>query len=184
VLVFGAFEDRAHADKYLESRFPRSGFAIGLGIGPGFFLGMGDYDDLLGVGLASSVRLGTTAGPRSLLVLQLDSVAYLAEYVHEETTETKTHTNIHSTLTLGGQYYARELLWIKAGMGLSTIAKRKELGAKIETLSKGFGVMTSCGYDAFHRGSFALGIEATLAVGIYGDGVIVQLGANLAANWY
>ena len=86
-------------------------------------------------------------------------------------------------MTLAGQYYPREVLWFKTGVGLATLAERKE-GAASKTLSKGVAVIVSGGYDALHRGSLTGSIEATLAAGIYGDGVISQLGISFALSWY
>lgn len=169
---------RASADQYLERDHPRDGFAIGLGVGPGFFLGMAGHGELLGVGVASSLRLGSTAGANSLVIVQLDSVAYLAADATDEK-----HTNVHSTLSLGFQYYLRELLWMKSGVGVATLAERQTEGAT-ETLSKGLALMGAVGYDAFRRGSIVVDLEVTLGVGIYGDGAIAELGTAIALNWY
>jgi hypothetical protein len=169
----------ARADEYLESKTGRSGFAIGFGIGPGVFGGAGEFGDLLGTGVDATLRVGTSAGPKTLWILQIDSVAYLAEDVTEEK-----HTNVHSTLTLGMQYYFRDLLWCKGGAGVATIAERQKRGAEAETLSTGGAVMASCGFDAVRRGSLVLDVESTLGTGIYADGVISQFGVKLALNWY
>ncbi len=177
-LLFAA-GSQARADENLESRYPHQGFAIGGGIGPGFFLGMGAHDSLRGAGLAASLRVGTTAGPRSLLVLQIDNVAYLAEDVTE-----KTHTNAHSTFTLAGQYYLRDLLWMKLGLGISTLAERHKDTGDNQTLAKGFALAGSIGWDALRRHSFVLDLEVNLGTGIYRHGAITQLGIVTALNWY
>lgn len=176
----------ARADEYLESNTGRSGFAIGLGAGPGLFAGGGEYGELLGTGVDSSLRIGTSAGPRTLWILQLDSVAYLAEdeVVDPGEEERKTHTNIHSTLTLGMQYYVRDVFWCKGGVGVASIAQRQQRGAEAETLSSGLGLMTSCGYDVYRRYSLALDVESGLGLGIYSDGAIAQFGVKMALNWY
>jgi len=187
-LAFGFLVLAAHAveaDEYLESDTGRSGFAIGFGLGPGLFAGGGEYGDLLGTGVDTSLRIGTSAGPRTLWILQLDSVAYLAEdEVTNPPSDSTTHTNIHSTLTLGMQYYVREVLWCKGGAGMASIAQRQQRGSKNETLSSGFGLMASCGMDFYRRHSLALDVESAFGLGIYSDGAIGQFGVKMALNWY
>ncbi len=178
LLVVIGHSATANADENLEPKHPRDGFMIGLGAGPGFFLGMAGHGELLGVGAAFSLRVGSTAGANSLVILQLDNVAYLAADATDEK-----HTNVHSTLTVGFQRYLRELVWMKSGVGIATLAERQTEGTT-ETLSEGLALMGALGYDALHRGSIVLDLEVNLGVGIYGDGAIAELGAAIAINWY
>jgi len=175
----------ARADEYLETNTGRSGFALGFGVGPGLFAAAGDYGNLLGVGVATTLRIGTSAGPRSLWLLQFDSVAYLAEdEVSDPGEEAETHTNIHSMVTLNMQYYVRDVAWCKGGAGIASLAERQERGSETKNLSSGFGVLASCGFDAYRRYSLALDVESSLGMGIYSDGVIWQFGLMMALNWY
>ncbi len=182
----------ARADEYLEPENGRSGFALGFGVGPGLFAGGGDYGELLGSGVFTTLRIGTSAGPRMLWLLQLDSVAYLAEdeVVDPPQEDRPTHTNIHSTLTVAMQYYLREGIWCKGGAGVASIAERQakedveEGESRSQTISSGLGLMTSFGFDLYRRYSLALDVEAGLGLGIYSDGVIGQLGVRMALNWY
>jgi hypothetical protein len=169
----------ARADEYLESNTGRGGFAIGMGVGPGVFAGAGEHGDLLGGGVASSLRVGTSAGPRMLWLLQIDSVAYLAA---DEYGEEDLHTNIHSMFTLNMQGYLSGIAWCKGGAGIARLVERQEQADEAE--SSGFGAVASCGFDFYKRGSIALDVESALGLAIYSDGVIAQFGLMLALNRY
>lgn len=129
IAVVGWNAGEARADEYLEDDFPRAGFMIGAAAGPGVFAGK---DELLGVGGAFGLRVGTTAGERFLWLLQLDSVGYLAE---KPLTLEKV-TNFHTTFTLAGQYYLRPVMWLQAGVGTASLAEEDPSGNR-KRLSSG-----------------------------------------------
>lgn len=177
-----AWAQAARADDYLEERHERDGFMIGLALGPGGVTGnVGDADRQRGGGGSVSLRVGTAAGERLVWMAQVDSVQFL-------TKSDASVSNVHSTATIAGQYYLREVLWLKAGVGTATLTEKvmdAETGMEKQTeLSSGFGLMASGGYDVFRRGSWTIDLESAVGVGLYDSGAVAHIAFRLAANHY
>lgn len=166
-----------------DARPRRQGFAFGVALGSGSTRGFG-IDGVGGPGGSLSLHVGTTASERMLWILQLD-VAADPHTVAEGDGE-KTIVNQHSTLTLGAQYYVREVIWVKGGLGLSglVLGRDPEATEVIDRRMSGLGLMSAGGYDLVRSGIFALSLELAGNAGIYGQGMITSLAVRLSANWY
>jgi hypothetical protein len=166
-----------------ESRPRRQGFAFGIGLGSGGTHGFG-IEGIGGAGGSATLHVGTTASERMLWLLQLDISA--DPHTVDEGEGKTTIVNQHTTLTLGAQYYAREAVWIKGGLGLSGLAlgRDAEAAGDMGRQMNGLGLMSAGGYDLLRSGMFALSLELAANAGIYQQGVIASLGVRLSANWY
>jgi hypothetical protein len=169
-----------------EAKPRRSGFAIGLGLGPALYMGSGELDSKKGVGGDLNLRVGTSAGPRFLWLLEAQIGGYLVEVTNLELMEKETIFNSHFTLTLGGQFYVREALWLRGGLGLA--AFREQEGRNGPTVEgsprEGLAVIAGGGYDLFRRGIFAFDIEVATTGAIFGDAFIAHSSLLLGVVWY
>jgi hypothetical protein len=172
-------EARADDDYFIEPGHHRLGWYIGGGAGGSLLVGLGDYDSFGGTGGGVSLRVGTTATRQFLWILQLD----VSSYIVQEITEEK-RLNAQSILTLGGQLYAREKMWIKAGGGIASLREDFVEGSKSAADATGIGWMGSIGIDVVQRRRFVLDLELVVAGGVYRSGVVTQGGLKLAINWY
>jgi hypothetical protein len=160
----------------------RQGFAFGIGLGTGATSGFGGFDiqGLGGTGGSLSLHVGTTASERMLWLVQLDVAA------DPDTQGDSTVVNQHSTLTLGAQYYVREVVWVKGGLGFSglVLGRDPEATNDIDRRMSGLGLMSAGGYDLLRSGLFALSLELAGNAGVYGQGLIASMAVRLSANWY
>jgi hypothetical protein len=186
VLILSA-PGTARADGYgkSESRPRRSGFAIGVGAGPSLFLGSGGLESKKGVGGDLNIRVGTSAGPRFLWLLELQGGGYLVE-VSTDVVEKKTIFNSHATLTLGGQFYLREALWLRGGLGVASFHEQEgRSGPELEgTRRNGLAVIAGGGYDLFRRGIFAFDLEMMTSGAIFDGAFIGHSSLLLGVVWY
>jgi hypothetical protein len=187
-VVFLVAPVSAAADGYgaSEARPRRSGFAIGLSVGPALFMGSGDLESKKGVGGDFNLRVGTSAGPRFLWLLEAQIGGYLVEIDNKEIMQTQTIFNSTFTLTLGGQLYVREALWLRGGLGVA--AFREQLGRNGPTVKgsprEGLGVIAGGGYDLFRRGIFAFDLEVVTSGAIFNDSFIGHSSLLLGVVWY
>lgn len=174
----------AAADPYGERPQKREGLVFGFGIGPALYRGARDYQDLQGIGGSANVRIGTTATERILWLIELEAGGYLED---EETIEgsDKTYTTL-SSLTLGGQLYVREALWLRGGVGFASLAAQAGRKGAVDPDSQrgGLAVIGGGGYDAFRRGRFALSLELFMTAAAFRGGPVAQGAGLLGFSWY
>lgn len=178
-LLVCAGDARADDYDFIEPGHHRLGWYIGGAAGPAALFGVGDYDGFAGTGGGVSLRVGTTATRQFLWLLQLD----FDSYVVEELTNEK-QINGQTILTLGGQLYVREQLWLKAGGGFAWVLENFVEGSKEPADAAGIGWMGSIGIDILRRRRFTFDLELVVAGGLYRSGVVAQGGIKLAINWY
>jgi hypothetical protein len=167
------------ADANFELPARRSGYVFGFALGPALQVGAG-IDEASGFAGGLSLRFGINASPKLVWLLQLDVSAYGAE--EQGTNAVKLNNN--AALTVAGQLYVREVLWLKVGVGAASFERRAERGgAALETLAGGAG-MAAIGFDLLRRGRFVLGIEGVGFVGVYRDGLIASSAMLLGFNFY
>ena len=176
----------AGADGYgpAEARPRRGGFAFGFGLGPSLFVGAGELDSKKGVGGDLNIRVGTSATPSLLWQLELHGGGYLVDLKDEAGSDRV--FNSHGTLTLGGQVYVRELLWLRAGLGVATFREQEgRNGPEREgTRRTGLGMIAGGGYDLFRRGIFALDVEVVASGALFDGGFLGHTALLLGVMWY
>lgn len=165
-----------------EARFRREGFAVGVALGPNLVAGAPTTEGGLAAAGGLSLRVGTVSDERLSWVLQLDSAAHAVQFEDAASGETTTRPNTLSLLTLGAQYYLREVLWLRAGVGLAGFVE--QTGIDESERHGGLGVSAGGGYDLFRRGIFALDLEALATMAVVGGEPVGQLGVLLGFNWY
>lgn len=183
VLMFAcANEATASAERFIDPTHHRGGLAVGLALGPAALLGLG-ISDFSGAGFGLSMRVGTTAGERLMWWVQLDSDTYLVQ----KKVGDGTNGNGQSLLTVAGQVFFRDALWLKAGAGFANQFVRhvsgKDEGNSTE-LSTGLAVLGSAGIEFLRRSRVALNIELLLGAGIHADGVLGQGSIRLGFTYY
>ncbi len=172
----------AWAERFIDSPNHRDGFAAGIAVGPSALVGLG-IDGFSGAGGGLSMRVGTTAGERFMWWLQLDSDTYLVQ----KSVGVGNNANGQNLLTVAGQLFFRDALWVKAGAGFADQFVRKvsgdDTGAK-EDLSSGLAVFGSAGVEFLRRSHVALDIEVMVGLGIHADGVLGQGSIRLGFTYY
>lgn len=170
-----------------ETRPRREGFAIGVGAGPSILVGFRRSDQqVAGVGGAFNLRFGTVATERLMWFLEAEAAAYQIPGEDE-----KTLSRQQTTLTVGGHYYIREVLWIGFGLGVagfrSAETRSSDDGTEIlesEETRGGFASRYTAGIDLFRSGIFALGAEAGVAIGVYDGEGLSNFTLRLSGSWY
>lgn len=167
-----------------ENEFEREGVMVSVSVGPGGFFGFGGLDEFRGGGGVFCLRLGTTASESLLWMIELDSGTFV-----DKLGELGDLSNIHSVLVLGGQYYIREVVWLRLGWGIATFQQRQPaemMGEPPvqEVKEAGIGSVAGIGYDLFRRGIFAFDLELTITTAAYEDAFMGHFGVSVAANWY
>ncbi|HTE51853.1 MAG TPA: hypothetical protein VK698_13455 [Kofleriaceae bacterium] len=183
-VVLAAGPARAEGYGAGEAAPRRDGFAIGFALGPSLFVGAGGLDAKNGVGGDFNLRVGTSASPTFLWQLELQGGGYLVDLSSEAGTERI--FNSHATLTLGGQLYVRETLWLRAGAGIASFHEQEgRNGPEREgTRRNGLAVTAGAGYDMFRRGIFACDLELGTSGAVF-DGAFIAHGALLLGlMWY
>lgn len=161
-----------------EARPARDGFAIGLALGPGIIADVG-FGDAGGVGGHASLRVGTSAMPNMLWILQLDTYAYRRTVAGQD----EKGEQAVNTLALAAQYYLTGAMWAKAGGGLAGVVTRDGAGAK-NASSGGLALLGAGGIDVLRSGPFVVDLEANVALSLFGDGALITVGLGLGINWY
>ncbi|WP_428268020.1 hypothetical protein [Haliangium sp.] len=161
----------------------RDGFLIGVGLGSGTFQGVG-VDDLSTVGGTLSLRVGTVATERLLWVLQADLLGG-PQRTREGDSESTSIEQLN-TITLGAQYYLRQVVWLKAGLGMAVLSRvvNPSTGEAARHSSAGPALATSLGYDMVRLGSFVLDLELGLGISLHEGGAAPSAAVRLAATWY
>jgi hypothetical protein len=164
-----------------EEEFERDGFMLSVAIGPGAYFGSGDLGILDGGGGMFSLRFGTRATANMQWLLELDSGAFA-----DDVGGLSDINNVHTLQLLGLQWYMREVVWFRYGIGRAAFNQRKNRMEELEDgiALVGLGQMVSLGYDVFRRGSFAFDIELTVTSALYKDATMAHAGFAVAANWY
>jgi hypothetical protein len=158
-----------------EARHRRSGFALGVGLGPSVLFGFTGDERFAGAGGSLDLRLGTTATKRLLWFLDAEVAVHQNPDADEGTSRAQT------TITLGGHYYVRDAFWVATGVG---VAGFRSTGGGEDRQLSGLAVRYGAGVDLFRRGIFALSSEAGLAVGLYDGERLSNLTLRLAGSWY
>jgi hypothetical protein len=157
----------------------REGFLAGFSLGPAGFFGSRGLSEVGGVGGSGSLRVGTALGPDSMWVLELDTGGYLLESLSGDVA-----INYQlSQLALGMQWYEREVLWLKAGAGLATGARRKVGSTSLDRASGVAGVFAA-GYDMARWGSLVLDAQVAVHLSIFGQGAVTQGNLGVGLTWY
>jgi hypothetical protein len=178
----------ASADAYgpAEARPRREGFAGGFAIGPSMFVGTGELDGKRGVGGDVNLRVGTSATPTLLWQLELQGGGYLGKVIAADGSSSS-RFNAHATLTLGGQVYLRETLWLRAGIGVANFVERegRQSGpAHEETRRDGLAFTAGGGYDFFRRGMVAVDLEVVTSAALFGGAFMGHSALLLGLIWY
>ncbi len=183
VQLLGASQTFAE-DPYGDPPMKREGFAIGAAIGPGIFKGAGGMDELQGVGGDLDLRVGTSAAPNLLWVIEIVAGGYLVE-VTDAGGMDQTY-NALSTATFGAQLYLRGALWLRGGVGFASFLEREGRSGEIDQDSQksGLGFLSGGGYDFFRRGRFALSVEVANTLGAFRSGLLGHTSLLLGLAWY
>jgi hypothetical protein len=179
--------ERGPGEPVDETRPRRSGFAIGVGVGPSILVGFRRSDDqVTGVGGALNLRFGTVATEKLLWFLEGEGAAFSIL-----TGDGSTLTRQQTTITLGGHYYVREVFWVGAGFGIagfrSSETRSSPDGEEIleaEETKGGAASRYTAGVDLFRSGIFALAGEVGLAIGVYDGEQLSNLTIRLSGSWY
>jgi len=176
-----AFGDSARGLVPEKGEFRRSGLTLGIAAGPSAAIEFGSLVDVNGVGAGPSLRIGTTAGERLVWLMQLDGAAYLFSAEDDEV-----GVNQLGVLSLAGQVYALDALWIKGGLGFANYRQQVRRQIKLDPVdeNKGIGILAGVGLDLYQEGAIAIGLEASLTTVIVGDGVILQGWSGLGVHMY
>lgn len=159
----------------------RSGFLIGLGLGPTALWGIG-VDEVSGLGGSAFVRVGTRATDNLMWVLQLELTAEPQRTANGEQT---TFEQVNQ-LSLAGQYYMREVFWLQGGLGGAVLLRGidPDTGEATGRSSGGIALKTAAGYDAAQIGPFTLSIEAGVNFALVEGGTVTASSMRLGATWY
>lgn len=170
----------ARADWYSPSRGKRKGMVIGFAVGGAVMKGVGDLSDIGGVGPSASLRVGTVATSKLLWLLTLDNATYL---VKDQLGDVKVNQNL--VLTLGGQYFLRDALWLRAGVGLGGYARRaQQVQGPPEKQSGGLAFSFGLGVDVWFRDNWVVNLELVSASTVVDGGLVSQGGLMLALSRY
>lgn len=170
----------AAADPYQSKKDDREGLIFGLAVGPAVVKGLGELKDIGGLGAGFSFRFGTVASPKLLWLVQLDSASYLIE---DELTDVK--VNQSYSVTVGGQYYVREALWARAGVGFGGFVRRaQQRGGVAEESFSGLGFTSGVGVDLWLRRKWVLNFEVVFSAAFVDAAFISHGGLMLAVTRY
>lgn len=155
----------------------REGFGVAASLGPAMQLGFG-ISESSGTGGGFGLRVGTVASPRWIWLLD-----FAATFYRREDDTGKARVNQSATFTVGGQYYLRDAVWARAGVGLATFTRRTE-NLAADTTFRGVGVSAAVGLDLYRTAGLAWSIEAASVSARYRDGSVVGGGFQLGLSWY
>ena len=162
---------------------PHRGFLIGAALGPAMQLGFGIADSS-GTGPGFSLRIGTAATRRLSWLLEVANTGYLHDVMSTPPVDPpKRAANTSALLAVGGQYYLRDVVWVRAGVGLATFTLRSQPGTKNKVFF-GAGALAGAGFDLLRRGRFALSLEFTVLGSRYREGFIGGGFSALGASFY
>ena len=169
-----------------QPRSHRDGFAIGLALGPSLFKGTGDLDPIQGVGGDFQLRLGTAASENLLWMIELEYGNEVVQVIGPGGTPDTTRFNTLGRLSLGLQYYPREALWLRGGIGAASfVAKDSKNGPADEsTRRSGLAVSAGGGVDVFRRGSFAVDLELCLTASVLSSSFLGHAAGMVGVAWY
>lgn len=147
----------------------REGFAIGVALGPAVQFGIG-LGDASGGGGGFDLRLGTVVSPRVVWLIELATTAF----PHDGT------VNQSGVLTFGGQYYANDAFWLRAGLGFASFTRRGDGADAVG----GLGALGAGGLDVARWGGLALSVELTVTMALYRRARVVGVAPQLGLSWY
>ncbi len=177
VLLFAA---PAWADWYESKKDERSGVTVGFALGGAVVKGLGDFKNVGGLGPTASLRIGTVAGPKLLWLFTIDNANYLIE---DQFTE-KVTTNQSVSVTVGGQYYVRDALWGRLGIGPGWFLRRANEGDSPEETHGGFGFSSGVGVDVWFRKKWVINLEVVFTASIVSGGLVSHGGLMMALTRY
>jgi hypothetical protein len=185
VLLLSAGAAAAETYASDEARPRRGGFAIGFAVGPSLFLGTGALEAKKGVGGDLNLRVGTSATPNFLWQLELQGGGYPVDRRTPDGAIDRIF-NSHATLTLGGQLYVREVLWLRAGVGFGSFRELEgRNGDELPgTRREGIAMTAGGGYDLFRRGIFALDLELVTSGAVLEGTFIGHSALLIGLVWY
>ncbi len=162
----------------LEPDSVREGLAIGVASGPSMQVGFGVRESS-GTGGGFDLRIGTVASPRWVWLLEVAGTLY------RQGDDQGRRVNQSMLVTLGGQLYLKDALWVRGGTGLAVFTRRTESMPE-ETVREffGVGVIGAGGLDLYRRGSFALSGEVLVTAARYREGTVMGGTLQLGVSWY
>ncbi len=155
----------------------RDGFAIGAALGPSMQLGF-KISESSGTGGGFGVRVGTVASPRWVWLLEFAATVY-----RREDDTGKVRLNQSALITVGGQLYLREALWLRGGVGFANFTRRTE-NLVADSNFSGVGVTAAAGYDLYHDGGLAWSIELLSLSARYRTGIVLGGSVQVGLSWY
>ena len=161
----------------LEPESVREGLAIGLAAGPSMQVGFGIREST-GTGGGFDLRIGTVASPRWVWLLEVASTVYLRE---DENGDERRNTS--GLLTLGAQWYLKEAIWVRGGLGVAGFSRQAE-GDDRRRDFYGVGAIGAGGLDLLRKRSFALAGEVLVTAARYRDGSVLGGSLQLGVSWY
>lgn len=184
LLLLGGRAAAADSYTHREPAPRREGFAAGFAVGPALFVGTGGLDAKEGVGGDLNLRVGTSASPAFLWQLELQGGGYLVDIKDEQGTERI--FNSHATLTLGGQLYVRQSLWLRAGLGVASFHEQEGRNGPVRegTRQNGLAVLAGGGYDLVRRGIFALDLELVTSGAVFNGAFMGHSALQVGLIWY
>jgi len=172
----------ASADWYKSEKDERSGIIVGAAVGGAIVKGAGDASDVGALGGMGAFRIGTVASPSLVWWLNIDTANYLVKEMGPG--EAKIKQNQSYTLTVAGQYYVREALWARFGLGIGGFARRAQEFQKEPNTSSGLGFTSGIGVDVWFRRKWVINFEAVLSGARVNGGFITHAGLMLALTRY
>ena len=160
---------RAAAEANLAPGAGRHDLVATAAVGTGIQVGLG-VDDSTGAGGGVSLRVSQVASPRWLVGIELDLTVY-AHRLAVEMAETK--VNQSALLAAGGQFYPRDGVWVRGGLGLAAFSRRVQGSDARSRDYFGFGSVAGVGVELVKRRSLALELETFGTAAVYRDGVVV-----------
>lgn len=159
-----------------EPESVREGFGVAAAVGPSMQLGFG-INESSGTGGGFAVRVGTVASPRWIWLLELAGTVY-----QRQDDTGKTRVNQSAVVTVGGQLYLRDAVWVRGGVGFANFTRRTE------NLDRGnfsgLGLLGGVGYDLYQTGGLAWSIELVTLASRYRDGSVLGSSVQVGLSWY
>jgi hypothetical protein len=153
-------------DANLEAEGPHTGLTLTLALLGSTVVAIDGTSDV-GRGPGVSFRLGEAATPDSVVTLELT----LGSMLHQS------ETNNAGLLLLGGQYFAKQSLWVRGATGLGAYTRRQSVnGMTVDSNIAGPAVLVGAGLDIVRRHKFAFGAELYIAGIVDSTGIVTVSG--------
>jgi hypothetical protein len=164
----------------------RNGITVGFGFGLGAMnadsgplrCSGSDYDPVAG---GIDFHIGGMINPRLALMFE---IAGTGQQLDADGVEMLTQVMLLGAV----QYWVTPMLWIKGGIGTSSLGLSYDDGYESDSaeLDTGLGVLGAIGFEVLHSTQFAIDLQLRLASGSYGnlDDEIHSGTFGVGFNWY